>query len=59
MNRNRLEILSISLLIVFLFFPYPVQATSRGLKVIGDLSHQSGKLGAYKALIKNYFDENT
>ncbi len=31
--------------------PLSIQASSRGIKVISDLSHKSGKLGAYQALI--------
>jgi caspase domain-containing protein/uncharacterized protein DUF1566 len=51
MNKNRLEILTIFLLMIFLLISIPVHAASRGLTVIGDMGHQSGKLGAYKALI--------
>ena len=33
------------------FLPLSLQASSRGISVVSDLSHQSGKLGAYRALI--------
>lgn len=45
----------------FLFFPLYIQASSRGITVIRDMSHQSGKLGVYKALligINDYKDPN-
>ena len=54
MDSNRTRILTTSLFIFILcslLFPLPTQASTRGIAVIGDLSHQSGKLGAYRALI--------
>jgi hypothetical protein len=54
MNFNRMKILLVSLLLFMLcfwFFPLSILADSRGITVIGNLSHQSGKLGAYRALI--------
>ncbi|MFC1813164.1 caspase family protein [Thermodesulfobacteriota bacterium] len=54
MEINRINILLISLfmfILCSLFSPLSIQASSRGITVINDLSHQSGKLGAYRALI--------
>jgi len=54
MDFNRIRILTISLFIFTLcslLFYYPAYSASRGISVISDLSHQSGKLGAYRALI--------
>jgi hypothetical protein len=38
-------------LLTFMFTPAVPSDASRGIKVIEDLSHQSRKLGAYRALI--------
>ena len=54
-----MDIIKSKLLIVSLFMitmyswllPFSAHAASRGISVISDLSHQSGKLAAYKALI--------
>ncbi|MGD9231587.1 MAG: caspase family protein, partial [Desulfobacterales bacterium] len=43
-------LLIFSLISIFLLFEFTVDA-SRAIKVMADLSHQSGKLGAYRALI--------
>jgi len=43
-------LLIFSLISIFLLSEFPVDA-SRAIKVMADLSHQSGKLGAYRALI--------
>ena len=43
--------LFIFFLISFLLFSVPPVDATRGISVISDLSHQSGKLGAYRALI--------
>jgi hypothetical protein len=54
MDTRQIKILTISLFIFTLFsllFSFTAFAAPRGLKVISDLSHQSGKLGAYRALI--------
>ena len=54
MNFNRMKILFVSLLLFMLcfwFLPLSMHADSRAITVIGNLSHQSGKLGAYRALI--------
>jgi uncharacterized caspase-like protein len=61
MNINRIRILIIFLLIsivCFLLIPLSIHAASRGISVISDLSHQSGKLGAYRALIIGINDYN-
>jgi uncharacterized caspase-like protein len=54
MNVNRIRILT-NFLFMFMLFsllvPISIQGSSRGIAVISDLSHQSGKLGAYRALI--------
>ena len=47
--------------ICFWFLPFSIHAASRGISVISDLNHQSGKLGAYRALIigiNDYKDPN-
>ncbi|MFH1075560.1 MAG: caspase family protein [Pseudomonadota bacterium] len=54
MDFNRMKILLVSLplfMLCFWFFPLSILADSRAITVIGNLSHQSGKLGAYRALI--------
>ena len=54
MDFNRIKILTVSLLLFMLcfwFLPLSILADSRAITVIGNLSHQSGKLGAYRALI--------
>lgn len=54
MNFTRIRILTIFLFMFILYsflFPLYPQASSRGVVVISDLSHKSGKLGAYRALI--------
>ncbi|GMQ79795.1 MAG: hypothetical protein BMS9Abin03_234 [Thermodesulfobacteriota bacterium] len=51
-NRSRPAIVSLFLITICSWlFPLSIHAASRGISVISDLSHQSGKLGAYKALI--------
>ncbi len=54
MDSNRVKIPT-TYLFMFIFccllLPLSIQASSRGIAVIGDLSHQSGKLGVYRALI--------
>jgi hypothetical protein len=54
MDLKRIKILMTSLFIFTLcslLLPFSTQASSRGNTVISDLSHQSGKPGAYRALI--------
>jgi hypothetical protein len=54
MDINRFKQAIVSLLMIPIctwLLPSSIQASSRGIKVISDLSHQSGKLGAYRALI--------
>jgi len=54
MGTKRIKTLTFFLFIFilcFLFFSLSIQASSRGITVISDLSHQSGKLGPYRALI--------
>lgn len=54
MNIIKAKCLAIPLFIFFLcslLLPLSIQASPRGIAVIGDLNHQSGKLGAYRALI--------
>jgi len=54
MDFNRFKALTLPLLaftLCSLLLTFPVQADSRGISVIKDLSHQSGKLGDYRALI--------
>ena len=54
MNTSRLKIFIISLLmfpLYLLLYSSFIIAATRGLQMIGDLSHQSGKLGAYRALV--------
>ena len=51
-NRCKLAIVSLFMITMFSWFlPLSIHAASRGISVISDLSHQSGKLGAYRALI--------
>ena len=51
-NRSKLVIVSLFLITIFsCLIPLSIHAASRGISVISDLSHQSGKLGAYRALI--------
>ena len=54
MDINRIRILTTFLfmfILCSLLLPLSIQAASRGISVVTDLSHQSGKLGAYRALI--------
>ena len=54
MNFKRIKILTVPLLLFmfwFWFLPLSILAESRAINVIADLSHQSGKLDAYRALI--------
>jgi len=61
-NRSKLAIVSLFIItICFWHLPLCVHADYRGISVISDLSHQSGKLGAYRALIigiNDYKDPN-
>ena len=51
-NKCKLVIVSLFMITMFsLFPPLSIHAAFRGISVISDLSHQSGKLGAYRALI--------
>ena len=51
-NRSKTAIVSLFMItICFLLLLLSTNADSRGISVISDLSHQSGKLGAYRALI--------
>jgi Caspase domain len=51
-NRCKLVIVSLFMItICFCLLQLPTLASSRGISVISDLSHKSGKLGTYKALI--------
>jgi len=51
-NRNKLSIVSLFMITTFFWiFPVSIHAASRGISVISDLSHQSGKLGEYRALV--------
>ena len=60
--RNKLFIISFFMITMHSFLLlFPAYAASRGISVISDMSHQSGKLGAYKALIigiNDYKDPN-
>ena len=50
--RSKLLIVSFFMVTMcFWLLPFSSDAASRGISVISDLNHQSGKLGAYKALI--------
>ena len=54
MDINRFKQAIVSLLMIYIctwLLPLSIQASSRGIKVISDLSHKSGRLGAYRALI--------
>ena len=59
-NRCKLAIVSLFMITIFsCFLLLSANAASRGISVISDLSHQSGKLGSYRALligISNYND---
>ena len=58
-NRSKLSIVSLfTITICFWLLPLSIHAAYRGISVISDLSHQSGKLGAYKALIIGINDYN-
>ena len=58
-NRCKLAIVSLfTITICFWFLPLAIHAASRGISVISDLSHQSGKLGSYSALIIGINDYN-
>lgn len=51
-NRTKAPVVSVLLTIIcYWLLVSTALADSRGISVIGDLSHQSGKLGAYRALI--------
>ena len=51
-NRYKLAIVSLFMItICSCILPLSIYAASRGISVISDLSHQSGKLGSYRALI--------
>lgn len=53
MDINRYKLAIVSLFVITIcswLFPLSIHAT-RGISVISDLSHKSGKLGAYRALI--------
>jgi len=51
-NRCKLAIVFLFMITMFSWFlPLSIHAASRGISVISDMSHQSGKLGAYRALI--------
>jgi formylglycine-generating enzyme required for sulfatase activity len=58
-NRSKLLIVSLFLItICFWFLPFFAHTDSRGISVISDLSHQSGKLGSYRALLIGINDYN-
>ncbi len=58
-NRSKLVIVSLFLITIFFcFLLLTANAASRGISVIGDLSHQSGKLGSYRALLIGINDYN-
>ena len=58
-NRSKLAIVSLFMITTFSWiFPLPIHAASRGIALISDLSHQSGKLGAYRALVIGISDYN-
>jgi hypothetical protein len=58
-NNSKLTIVSLFFISIFsCLIPLSVHAVSRGISVISDLSHQSGKLGAYRALIIGINDYN-
>ncbi len=58
-NRSKLAIVSLFMIIIFSWFlPLSIHAGSRGISVISDLSHQSGKLGSYRALLIGISDYN-
>jgi len=51
-SRCKPAIVSLFMITMFSWFlPLSIHAASRGLLIIDDMSHQSGKLGAYRALI--------
>ena len=64
MDIYRTKSILVTLFIISMFswfLPLSINASSRGISVISDLSHQSGKLGAYRALIigiNDYKDPN-
>jgi hypothetical protein len=61
-KRSKLAIVSLFMMtICFWLLPLSAHDASRGITVISDMSHQSGKLGVYKALligINDYKDPN-
>jgi hypothetical protein len=58
-NRSKLTIVSLFMItICFWLLPLSAHAASRGISVISDLSHQSGKLGSYRALLIGINDYN-
>ena len=58
-NRTKLALVSLFMItICFCLLPLSVHADTRGISVISDLSHESGKLGAYRALIIGINDYN-
>jgi caspase domain-containing protein/PEGA domain-containing protein/uncharacterized protein DUF1566/uncharacterized protein DUF3426 len=58
-NRSKLAIVSLFMIIIFsCFLLLSANAASRGISVISDLSHKSGKLGSYRALLIGISDYN-
>lgn len=58
-NRSKLPIVSLFTITIFSWFLLlSANAASRGMSVISDLSHQSGKLGSYRALLIGINDYN-
>ena len=64
MHIIRSKLFMVSVFVITLYFwliPFFAHTSSRGISVISDLSHQSGKLGVYRALIigiNDYKDQN-
>jgi hypothetical protein len=57
--RRKLSIVSLFMITMYVWLlPFSAHTASRGISVISDLSHQSGKLGAFKALIIGINDYN-
>ena len=62
MDISRCKLVLASLLMIAIYsylYPLSIHAASRGISVISDFNHQSGKLGTYKTLIIgiNYYKD--
>jgi len=64
MHIIRSKLFMVSVFVITLYYwllPFFAHTASRGISVLSDLSHQSGKLGVYRALIigiNDYKDPN-